>query len=67
MTKIVKRMTREYACVLLDLIESATSDNWPNIRDNLEEMGYNGQEVEEATGILAELGHRSNPISARDF
>ena len=60
-------MILENACILLDLIECATDGNWPLTRDGLKEMGYNGQEVTEAAGFLAELAHRSNPISAEDF
>lgn len=60
-------MTQKDACVLLDLIECATGGNWLQTKNELEEMGYNGQEVAEATGVLAELGHRTNPISVEDF
>ena len=60
-------MTQQDACTILDLIECATDGNWPDIRNGLEDIGYNGAEVAAATGALAKLAHRSNPISAGDF
>lgn len=60
-------MLKTHAYVILDLIECSTSGNWPSTRSGLEEMGYNGSEVEEATAALAELAGRSNPIVASDF
>ena len=60
-------MTQEDACTILDVIEIATDSNWPNVRNGLEDMGYNGAEVAAATGALAELAHRTNPISVDDF
>ena len=60
-------MTKEQACVILDVIECATNSNWPNTVDGLIAMGYDGRDIEEATETLAELAHRDNPISAEDF
>ena len=60
-------MIQEDECIILDVIEAATSSNWPNTKDELVEMGYNGAEVAAATGALAELAHRLNPFSADDF
>lgn len=63
----INLMDRNDACVVLDLIECATDCNWPEIKEGLKEMGYNGSEVESAVGALAEIARRTNPIYASDF
>jgi len=60
-------MTRQDACIILDIIECATDGNWPNTRNGLEDMGYNVAEIVDTTGRLADLAGRTNSISAEDF
>ena len=60
-------MNHEHARIILDVIEAATEVNWPHMAQELTNRGYTGPEVEAATGALAEIAHRDNPISADDF
>ena len=62
-----KTMESKDACLILDLIGYATDGNWNNTRDGLTEAGYSGREVADSVGRLAEIAHRTNPISAEDF
>lgn len=60
-------MEREYASCVCDLIEEATSKNWPGIAAAMLERGYTPRQIEAAVGWLTETAHRMPIIEAGDF
>ena len=60
-------LTREQACIVLDLIELGTDGNWPTVRDGMLEKGHNPGDIEMACGQVAQMADMDNPIDAGDF
>tara|TARA_Y100000310_G_scaffold124073_1_gene122812 strand:- start:1130 stop:1327 length:198 start_codon:yes stop_codon:yes gene_type:complete len=61
-------LTPEQAGTILDLIEAATSGNWPNtMRHMMEELGYTPEQMHGAWTALDEIEGRDSCPLVEDF